>query len=52
MYKRQKVERPVRDVIEGIIEEGVPHHYSIVWEDVADRMKAVCGLLKIPVIEL
>lgn len=47
-----KVERPVRDVIEGIIEEGVPHHYSIVWEDVADRMKAVCGLLKIPVIEL
>lgn len=47
-----KVERPVRDVIEGIIEEGVPHHYSIVWEDVADRMKAVCGLLKIPVIEM
>lgn len=47
-----KVARPVRDVVEGIIEEGVPHHYSIVWEDVTDQLKAVCGLLKIPVIAM
>lgn len=47
-----KVGRPVRDVVEGIIQEGVPHHYSIVWEDVAEALKAVCGLLKIPVIEM
>ena len=46
-----KVERPVREVIEGIAREGVPHHYSIVWEDVADALKEVCELLKIPVIE-
>lgn len=47
-----KVDRPVRDVVDGIMEEGIPHHYSIVWEDVADQLKAVCGLLKIPVIEM
>lgn len=47
-----KVKRPVREVIEGIIAEGIPHHYSIVWEDVAEAMKQVCGLLGIPVIEM
>lgn len=47
-----KVERPVREIIEGIITEGIPHHYSIVWEDVAEAMKGICGLLNIPVIEM
>lgn len=47
-----KVERPVREIIDRIIEEGVPHHYSIVWEDVADAMKQVSSLLHIPVIEM
>ena len=47
-----KVERPVREVIEQIIEEGVPHHYSLVWADVAEELKQVCQLLHIPVIEL
>lgn len=47
-----KVERPVRDILETIVEEGVAHHYSIVWEDVADQMKEICKLLKIPVIEV
>ena len=47
-----RVERPVREVIEAIIAEGIPHHYSIVWEDIAEAMKQVCGLLGIPVIEM
>jgi len=47
-----KVERPVREIIEGIITEGIPHHYSIVWEDVAEAMKGICALLNIPVIEM
>lgn len=47
-----KVERPVREVINRIIEEGVPHHYSLVWADVAEELKEVCALLHIPVIEL
>ena len=47
-----KVERPVREVIEQIIEEGIPHHYSLVWADVAEELKEVCRLLNIPVIQL
>ena len=47
-----KVKAPVRDVIERIIEEGVPHHYSLVWADVAAELKMICQLLNIPVIEL
>lgn len=46
-----KVEKPVRDILDQIIEEGVPHHYSIVWDDVVDDMKEVAKLLNIPVIE-
>ncbi|MCI6886165.1 MAG: fucose isomerase [Lachnospiraceae bacterium] len=47
-----KVQRPVREVIEQIMEEGIPHHYSLVWADVADELKEICSLLQIPVIEL
>lgn len=46
-----RVEKPVREVIEQIMEEGVPHHYSVVWADVADELREICGLLGIPVIE-
>ena len=42
----------MRQVIEQIIEEGIPHHYSLVWTDVAAELKQVCQLLGIPVIEL
>jgi L-fucose isomerase-like protein len=47
-----KTEQPVRDIIEGIIEKGVPHHYSIVWEDIADEMIAVAKLLGIEILEI
>ena len=47
-----KVERPVREVIERIIDEGIPHHYSLVWEDVVEAMKQVCSLLNIPGVEV
>lgn len=47
-----KVQRPVREVVERIMEEGIPHHYSLVWADVADELKEICGLLQIPVVEL
>ena len=38
-------------VVEQIIAEGVPHHYSLVWDDVAAELKEIYGLLEIPVIE-
>lgn len=47
-----KIETPVGKAVEQIWAEGIPHHYSIVWEDVADKMISVCNLLHIPVIEM
>lgn len=43
---------PVRDIVERVINEGIPHHYSVVWEDCADRMAFIAGLLGIEVIEV
>lgn len=45
------VETPVKQCIYRIIEEGVPHHYSIVWEDIAEEMITLCKLLNIEVVE-
>ncbi len=47
-----KIKAPVREVVERIIEEGIAHHYSIVWQDIADEMIAVAELLHIEVIEM
>jgi len=47
-----KIKAPVRDVIENVINEGIAHHYSIVWQDVADEMIMVAKLLGIEVIEM
>lgn len=47
-----KVDVPVRDVVNGIIQEAVPHHYSIVWADVEDEMRMIASILGIEVIEL
>ncbi|MEG0941985.1 MAG: fucose isomerase [Angelakisella sp.] len=41
---------PVKEIIYGMIERGVPHHYSIVWEDVADIMITIAKILGIEVI--
>lgn len=42
---------PVKDIIYDMIERGVPHHYSIVWEDVADVMLEIAKILNMEVIE-
>lgn len=46
-----KVQTPVRQILDQIIEEGVPHHYCIVWQDIAKELRTLCGILGIPVIE-
>lgn len=46
-----QVSRPVREVLDYIISEGVAHHYSIVWSDVADDLIALAQLLGIQVLE-
>ena len=47
-----KTKAPVRGIVENVIKKGIPHHYSIVWQDVADEMIAVAELLGIEVIEM
>ena len=41
---------PVLDVLKNIAENGMSHHYSLVWEDTAARMEQLAKLLGIPVI--
>ena len=47
-----KMDKPVRDVIYTIAEEGIPHHYSIVWEDIYDDMKFFAKNMEIEIIEV
>lgn len=46
------LEDPVLKTVYRIAEEGVPHHYAIVWEDVVDDMKMLCKILDIEVMEI
>lgn len=47
-----KINTPVKEAVDRIIEEGIPHHYSVVWDDVRDEMLEIAKLLNIEVIEL
>lgn len=47
-----KVDTPVLELVNKIAESGMSHHWSVVWQDVADEMAAIAKLLNIPVIEL
>ncbi len=47
-----KVDTPVLELIRRISENGMSHHYSLVWRDIAGSLRNVAGLLGIPVVEL
>ena len=47
-----RLEKPVNEVICRIASEGVPHHYSLVWEDIAAEMELFARMLEIEVIQL
>ena len=47
-----KMQAPVRETAERLIEEEIPHHYVLVWDDIYDAMKQTAELMNIPVIEL
>lgn len=36
-----KLDSPVLDTVYKIGEEGIPHHYAIVWRDIADELRAM-----------
>lgn len=45
------VHTPVKEILYGILAHGIPHHYSIVWEDAADVLRQFAAILHIEVIE-
>lgn len=45
-----KVNTDVHKLLYSMIEQGVPHHYSIVWEDVADAMEQIARILGLEII--
>lgn len=47
-----KIERPVREVTESLLQMGIPHHYVLVWDDCYDEMKQAAELMNIRVIEM
>ncbi len=47
-----KINTPVREAIYKIVENEVPHHYSVVWADIADEMIAYAKLLGLEIIEI
>lgn len=47
-----KIQTPVLDLVQKIAENGMSHHWSIVWQDVADEMIALAKLLNIPVMQM
>jgi len=47
-----RLDDPVLKTIYTIAEEGVPHHYSVIWKDVAEEMKLLAKVLNIDVIEI
>jgi len=46
------IDPPVRHVLTRIIDEGVAHHFSLVWAEVVPQLALVARLLGIPVIEI
>ena len=47
-----RMKAPVRQIAERLIEEEIPHHYVLVWDDCADAIRETCRVMNIPVIEL
>lgn len=47
-----QVKTPVLELVNKLAENGMSHHWSVVWEDIADRMVQLAKLWNIPVYEL
>ena len=46
------IEGNAMDMVYQICEEGIPHHYSIIWQDIYDEMIEFCNILDIEIIEV
>jgi L-fucose isomerase-like protein len=47
-----RFDRPVDDVMTTVLDEGLEHHFGIVYADVRNELRALAALLGLPVVEL
>jgi L-fucose isomerase-like protein len=47
-----KFDRPVRQVLDTILSEGLEHHVSIVYGDYVDELQALARMLDLPTLSL
>jgi L-fucose isomerase-like protein len=45
-------DRPVNDVISTVMDEGLEHHFGVVYADVQDELRALASLLVMPIVEI
>ncbi len=47
-----RFDRPVAAVMSAILDEGLEHHFGIVYGDVQDELRALASLLELPTVEI
>jgi len=47
-----RFDRPVDEVMATVMEEGLEHHFGIVYGDVRQELRALASLLALPIVEL
>ncbi len=47
-----RFDRPARDVLDTIMREGLDHHISLTYGNYTDELRALAGMLALPVLEL
>ena len=47
-----RFDRPAAEVLATVVDEGLEHHYGIVYGDVREALRALAELWEIPVVRL
>ena len=47
-----RFDRPARDVLDSILEEGIEHHYSLAYGDCRAVLRAIAERLSLPLLDL
>lgn len=47
-----RFDRPVADVLDTVMTEGLGHHYGLAYGDVREELRALAALLRLSIVEL
>lgn len=47
-----RFDQPVAEVMSAVLDEGLEHHFAIVYGDVRDELRALASLLALPTVEI